>query len=73
MSGAHTQMRENAAQQVLVDVAHFGNRQVRFAVNKIEQLFRQIVHRHDKIGNAGGDGAARHRVIFGFGRDPAPG
>ena len=64
--GAHAQMRKNVAQQVLVEIADFDNRWNRFALNEFKQLFRQIAHRHDEIGHTGGDGAARHRVIFGF-------
>ena len=68
VTGAHPQMRENAPQQFLVEIADVGNRHAVLDPDQIDQPLGEIVDRHDKIGNAGGNRAARHRGIFGLAR-----
>jgi hypothetical protein len=57
-------VRENAPQQLLVEIADVGNRYASLDPNEIDEPPGEIAHRHDEIGNAGGNGTARHRGIF---------
>jgi hypothetical protein len=66
VAGAHAQVRQDAAQQVLVEIPEFRDRDVLFDANEIGETPGEVAHRHDEIGDAGGDGAARHRGVFGF-------
>ena len=66
MSGAHAQMRDDPPQQLLVEIADVGWRQACFDADEIDQALGQVAYRHDEVGDAGGDGAARHRGIFGL-------
>src|SRR5437762_5411093 len=59
-------MCEDAAHQLLIEIAGVGNRDTFLDVNKINEALGKVAHRHDEIGNAGCDRVARHRRIFGF-------
>jgi hypothetical protein len=59
-------MSENAPQQFFVKIADIRDRHAFFDLYEIDEPLGEIAHRHDEIGNTGGDGTARHRGIFGF-------
>ena len=58
------QMGEDLAQRFLV-VFNAGGRQPFLAVvQQLHELSRQVANRQDDISDPGGDGVARHRLVF---------
>jgi hypothetical protein len=61
--GAHTQMRDDTSQQLLVEVADIRDRRALLDADEIHETHEtldKVPHRQDEIGAAGRDGASRH-------------
>jgi len=60
VSGAHPQMRDDPPQEFLVEIADVRRRQAFFDPDQVDQALGEVLRRQHEIGDAGGDGAARH-------------
>src|SRR6185312_5723497 len=63
--GAHPQMRDDPAQQFLVEIADVGS-DAFLDLDQVDQPLGEIEYRQHEVGDAGGDGASRHGGIFGL-------
>ena len=67
MTGAHAQQREDALQFLFVRfLQQAGNRHRLLDAQQIGKPHGEFTHRQHEIRWTGGDGAARHRGIFGL-------
>jgi hypothetical protein len=66
VAGARAQVHQRAAQRFLVEMADVRDRHVLFDVDQFGQAFGEVARRQDEIGDAGRDGASRHRGVFGL-------
>ena len=64
--GASAQIRKDAADDVLRAFLVLLKVEALLAVDELGELAREVGHRHDDVGAARGDRAARHGAVFGL-------